>query len=474
MKNALGLRRFGLVATLAIAILAIGGGTAIAWFTSHSSEHYKKRAAAVAAYSKAKPKNVIFMLGDGMGLSEVTAARYYQGAKKPLNIDRLKITGFDTTWSVKPGGGPDYLPDYDSESASTATMWATGKKTIDGRLGQGPSTAANVPGTNYKNIAEVFRAQGKLTGNVSTAEVTDATPGAIAAHISQRGCQGPANMTACASEKKDNGGLGSVAEQSIDAGFNVILGGGRGRYTQTNTGGTYAGKTVVEQAQAKGYQYVTDAAGLSAINNKSKPVLGLFNNGNMALEWSGPAASLGKGNTPVACTEGQRPSNEPSLSAMTSKALKLLDNRKGFFLQVEGASIDKQDHASNACGQIGETIAFDDAIGVVMDYQRTHPDTLVVITADHSHTSQIVEEEASGSALPTGYSTNLISKDGQTLTLTYGTAGYGGAGNAPVATPPSQQHTGAAVPVWGAGPGALDVLGTNDHTDLFNVFQGKR
>ena len=163
---------------------------------------------------------------------------------------------------------------------------------------------------------------------------------------------------------------------------------------------------------------------------------------------------------------------------MTSKAIKLLENRKGFFLQVEGASIDKQDHATNACGQLGETVAFDKAIGVALDYQRSHPDTLVVVTADHAHTSQIVSEDAEGVGLPTGYSTNLLSKDGQTLTLAYGTAGFGGtdaitgAVKAPVATPPSQQHTGAVVPVWAKGPGALAVLGTNDHTDLVQVLGG--
>jgi alkaline phosphatase/streptomycin-6-phosphatase len=96
-----------------------------------------------------------------------------------------------------------------------------------------------------------------------------------------------------------------------------------------------------------------------------------------------------------------------------------------------------------------------------------------VVTADHSHTSQIVGEDATGSGIPTGYSTNLLSKDGQTLSLTYGTAGYGGApGAGPVAVPPSQQHTGAVVPVWASGPGGLAVLGTNDHTDLFQTLGG--
>jgi alkaline phosphatase len=279
-------------------------------------------------------------------------------------------------------------------------------------------------------------------------------------------------MGPCASETKAAGGLGSIAEQEVDHRVDVLLGGGRGRFEQTMTGGPFAGRTVVEQAQAQGWQYVTDAAGLSGVRSASRPVLGLFAAGNMSLEWSGPAASLGKGNAPAACSEHQRPANEPSLAAMTGKAIGLLENRRGFFLQVEGASIDKQDHATNACGQLGETVAFDDAIGVALDYQRTHPDTLIVVTADHAHTSQIVSEDASGGGVPTGYSTNLTTKDGQTLSLTYGTAGFGGAGNAPLAAPPSQQHTGAVVPVWGKGPGALDVLGTNDHTDLFDLLRG--
>ena len=86
---------------------------------------------------------------------------------------------------------------------------------------------------------------------------------------------------------------------------------------------------------------------------------------------------------------------------MTTKAISCSSREQrsnGFFLQVEGASIDKQDHAANACAQIGETVAFDKAIGVALDYQRTHPDTLIVVTADHGHTSQIVAEDANGTA----------------------------------------------------------------------------
>jgi alkaline phosphatase/streptomycin-6-phosphatase len=459
---------FVLAASLAVAALGAGTATATGLFSHHDSTEH----AVVAALVDKHPDNVIFFLGDGMGTQEITAARYYQGVHNSLNVDRMPFTGFDTTWSVKPGAGPNYLPDYDPDSASTGTMWATGQKTIDERISQGPSSAINVPGPNLKTVLELAQKRGMKVGDVSTAEITDATPAVLASHISLRGCQGPADMAACPSETKAAGGLGSIAEQEVDHKVDVLLGGGRNRFTPAISGGPDNGKTVIESAQAKGYRYVTDAAGLSAVPNGNKPVLGLFNPSNMSLEWSGPAASLGKGNAPAPCNENQRPANEPSLAAMTQRSIELLENRRGFFLQVEGASIDKQDHATNACGQLGETVAFDNAIGVALDYQRRHPDTLIVVTADHSHTSQIVGEDAGGSGVPTGYSTNLTTKDGQTLSLTYGTAGYGGPGAAPVAAPPSQQHTGAVVPVWASGPGGLAVLGTNDHTDLFDVLGG--
>jgi len=471
--------RLSTVLAAALVVAALGAGTAAATGAFSANPSKPEVRAIRSALHDRDPKNVIFLLGDGMGTQEITAARYYQGVKKPLNVDRMPFTGFDTTWSVKPAASSPYLPDFDPDSASTGTAWATGRKTIDERISQGPSSAENVPGPNLTTVLEIAQKRGMKTGDVSTAEITDATPAVLASHISLRGCQGPANMAACPLETKGAGGLGSIAEQEVDHKVDVLLGGGRGRFTQTIGSGPDTGKTVVESAQAKGYRYVTDAAGLNAVPEDGKPVLGLFNSSNMALEWTGPAASTGKGNAPVACSENQRPAAEPSLAAMTEKAIDLLDSNgkgkgkdKGFFLQVEGASIDKQDHATNACGQLGETVAFDKAIGVALDYQEDHPDTLVVVTADHSHTSQIVGEDASGSGLPTGYSTNLLTREGQTLSLTYGTAGYGGPGLPPSAAPPSQQHTGAVVPVWASGPGGLDVLGTNDHTDLFETLGG--
>jgi alkaline phosphatase len=425
------------------------------------------------AAQAAAAKNVIMFLGDGMGVSETTVARYYQyGAAGTMHLDALPYTGFQTTWSVKPGAGPKYKPDYDPDSASTGTMWATGKKTIDERISQGPSTALDKPGTNYRTILEVFKAAGKRVGNVSTAEITDATPAVLDSHISIRGCQGPKDMTLCPNETKAKGGLGSIAEQTVDHHVDVVLGGGKGRFDETGgliAGGADNGKTVLQSAQRQGYKIIYRTAQLNDLKPANLPVLGLFTAGNMTTEWTGPQATTGAGVPAHKCDTTNRPGNEPALAAMTTKAIELLQNPNGFFLQVEGASIDKQDHAANACGQIGETIAFDRAIGVALKYQEEHPDTLIIVTADHSHTSQIVSEDSSGTGDPTGYSDNLTTKDGQVMRVTYGTAG----GPGPAATPPSQQHTGAAVPIWAKGPGAAAILGTTDHTDLFKIFQGK-
>ena len=107
------------------------------------------------------------------------------------------------------------------------------------------------------------------------------------------------------------------------------------------------------------------------------------------------APTPGAGSPTTRCDEDFRPANEPSLAAMTKKSIELLDDdRDGFFLQVESASIDKRDHASDLCGQIGETLQLDEALKVALAFQRKHPDTLVVETADHSHTSQIVGDTA--------------------------------------------------------------------------------
>lgn len=452
------MHRRTLAATTAGLALAIGGtSTAIAVTAGAERERSPELARAIDAKP---PRNVILLVGDGTGESELTAARYYQGVGKKLALDSLPFRGVATTYAVRDRkGSPDYAPD----SASTATAWSTGVKTLDNRISQRPTNRiTTVGGNNLPTTIELAKAAGKRTGNVSTAEITDATPAAPTSHISQRACQGPQDTAkSCPAETRAVGGKGSIAEQQVRLRADVTLGGGRARYEQLQDNGR---RTTLQQAEREGYQVVGDAAGLQKVRSvRTAPVLGLFTSGNMTTELAGPQAALG-GNT-ATCKTGNRPANEPALADMTSKAIELLDqgNRKGFFLQVEGGSIDKQNHAANPCGQIGETLALDKAVAVAQEYQRKNPDTLIVVSADHSHTSQIVPDESTGDDAPTGYSQTLRTADGQPLRIAYGTAG--GAGRPTPA--PSQEHTGAAVPVLASGPQGANATGTIDQTDLY-------
>ncbi len=453
-------KHLALFAVMVFAAIAVAGAVATAHYDDGADDNSREIKKLI---DSDKPKNVILLIGDGMGDSEITLARYYgKGAAGTLSMETLPFTGELITYGLSAGPGPSYPPNYVPDSAPTATAWSTGKKTIDARLSQGPSAAENIPGSNdgYKTTFEIADRRGMRVGNVSTAEITDATPAAPSSHISQRACQGPADTrTICSTEAKGAGGLGSIAEQQIDHLLDVNLGGGRNRFLQTLDGNT---DTVIDYAKDEGYRYVETATDLDAVSSLNKgPVLGLFNTGNMTTEFKPliAATTPGAGGPTFRCDETNRPANEPSLEAMTKKAIQLLENRKGFFLQVEGASIDKRDHASDVCGQIGENLAFDKAIAAALAYQKKNRDTLVVITADHSHTSQIVP---AGQDTPGFYAT-LQSADGVPIRVSYGTG----------KTPPGQSHTGARVPVAAIGPQATNVMGIRDQTDLFQTLIGR-
>lgn len=402
-----------------------------------------------------KAKNVILLIGDGMDEQQITAARNYElGADGRFALDTLRYTGDKTTYSITPAGEPDYTP----ESASTATAWSTGSKTVDGRI----STDRNDKDL-HPTILELAKSKGLKTGNVSTAELTDATPAAQMAHVANRSCQGPQNMGACPQDRKSAGGPGSIAEQSIDNRVDVLLGGGAARYDQPITEGPDAGQTVSQDAAEDGYQVVRNEGELAAVRPGQR-VLGLFNAGNQTQEWTGqPASNPPSG--PQVCNEAnrdQKATPEPSLSQQTQKAIDLLgakkSSKKGFFLQVEGASIDKRAHASDPCGQIGELVAFDKAVKVALDYARKNKDTQVMVTGDHSHTPQIIEDDSN----PPGFASRLTTKEGQVETISYGTG----------RTPSSQEHTGAQIRIAAEGPGAVNVLGLIDDTDQYGIMAG--
>ncbi len=409
-----------------------------------------------AAIQKPGAKNVILIIGDGMGDSEITIGRnYLVGAGGALGgLDALPLTGQMTHYSLKKDGKTDYTPD----SAATGTEWATGVKTYDNAI------SVDIHEKPYQTILQYAKQSGRATGNVTTSEIQDATPAVQLAHIRQRSGYGPVATSAkCASFAKENGGLGSISEQLLDTRPDVTLGGGSATFAEKATAGKWAGKTLEQQAKERGFHYITaksDLAGVSAANQK-KPLLGLFSAGNMPVKFA-PLLATADGATKAAASCKANPdfSSVPALGTMTTKAIDLLTKndsgkKSGFFLQVESASIDKKDHAADACGQIGETDQINDAIKAALKFAKKDGNTLVIVTADHAHTSQIVD-----GATP-GLTAKVLTTEGSEMLIAYGTAPFGG----------SQQHTGSQVRVAGYGPGAANVVGLIDQTDLHFIMK---
>lgn len=464
----------------------------------------------IATIGNKNAKNVILFLGDGMGDSEITVARdYLKGANghfdgldavgQPSALDDVQAgTGQYTTFSVgngskdsavgKDGDGklvanpnPGKLTPVTDSSAS-GSAWATGTKTYNNAVD------VDIYGNPQLNLFELAKAAGKATGNVTTAEIQDATPAVLESHSSERACYGPQGKTDGTSNNaskqclinqlKENGGIGSISEQLLDTRADVTIGGGSKYFRQTVQGGEYKGKTVWEQAKEMGFQTVeNDPAAMNALQYKDgQPVLALMSDGNMPTKFNPSKATAkdpAKDANPTVCTlNADWLGNQgSSLKDMTKKALDLLNanpngQKNGFFLQVEGASIDKQDHAGNACGQIGETDDFDQAIAYAMQNVDL-TNTLVIVTADHAHTSQILNAQPAYAL-----STVLKTADGNNMVVSYGTAqddsrdadgGYNGG---------DMEHTGTQLRIAASGPGAQRVIGLTDQTDNFYTIAG--
>jgi alkaline phosphatase len=328
-----------------------------------------------------RAKNVIMFLGDGMGDSEITVARNYAvGAANRLSMDSLPLTGEYTTYAVKAGTWE--TPDYVTDSAASGTGWATGHKTYNNAISVDPVTKAPL-----YTILELAQRAGFKTGNVTTAELTDATPAVLDSHVSLRACQGPATWRRARPRPKRR--AGSARSPS--------------RPSSTTSTSSWAGASSASTRRSRAARSSARASSIDLLAQKAK-------------------ADKGKGN-------------------------------KGFFLQVEGASIDKQDHAENPCGQIGETVEFDRSIQVALDWAKAHPDTLIIVTADHGHTSQIVEAQTDSDHSPGAVAT-LITADGQPMVVNYATNLDGR----------SQSHTGTEVRVAAQGPQAANVVGITNRT----------
>lgn len=408
-----------------------------------------------ASLSNRPVKHVILFIGDGTSESEITSARnYVEGASGYFKgLDVLPFTGAYTTYALKKGTKEI---EYVTDSAASASAWSTGTKTYNGALG------IDTNDNKKTSILKIAKAAGYATGNVTTTELQDATPAALVAQINKRGCYGPVKTSKdCSAFALENNGPGSITEQLLTTKADVTLGGGAKTFTETVTAGAYKGMTLLDQAQKMGYQVVHNLDGLKAVQSadQSKPLLGLFAPGNLPVIWSGPAA-VADGNKQASSTCNVNPefnSSVPKLKDMTAKAIELLQsNKKGFFLQVESGSIDKQNHAANACGQIGETVQLDEAIQVALEFAKKNPDTLIIVTGDHAHTSQIIPNSSDSP----GKTVKLLTKDGADMTINYATTKDG-----------SQQHTGAQVRTAAYGPHAGNVSGLLDQTDLYFIMR---
>ncbi|TNI90123.1 alkaline phosphatase [Aeromonas allosaccharophila] len=315
----------------------------------------------VATKPAAQPTNVIFFLGDGMGLNTLTAARIYGvGEEGDLTIDTLPETAFIKTFS------------HDAQvtdSAPSMAAYMTGVKSNNGVISMDgdatyESDCSKSAGKPVTTLLELAKADGRGTGVVTSTRVTHATPAATYAHICNR------DLEADIATQLVPGGKGY--NSALKEGLDVVLGGGSSFFLpKADKGKREDGRNLISEMQAKGYQF---ASNLDELNkaDAGKPLLGLFGSSHMKYDLD-------------------RPASEPSLAQMTLAAIKQLKGKeKGYFLMVEGGRIDHALHDTNAKRALQDTLAFDNAIKAAIDeVKKSDPElknTLIVVTADHDHT----------------------------------------------------------------------------------------
>lgn len=431
------------------------------------------RAQEAARGGTAAPK-VILIIGDGMDQHQITIARdYLAGHRGRLTLDTLPVRSnvqIQTVAEENPS-----MPEYVADSANTATAMASGIVTSAGRIGTTAGTDLDVP-----TIMEIAAAAGFGTGIVATSSVTDATPASFVAHVSYRLCESPRSMLPagananalsgnCPADLKANGGKGSIAEQIAASRVDIVLGGGERYFAQVAEGERRM--TVRDKAVANGFRVITTAAELASLKRGSK-VLGLFAPGTMPVQWRGAGGAQAQrvqrdesGRVvlpePFVCEPDPAYGATPTLVAMAGAALAHLDDGRSFVLMVESSSIDKQSHARRPCGQIGELKQLDETLELVLEYAAAHPETLVLVTADHSQAAQLIPERSwlgANSASP-GHFARILTPEGAIMGVNYATNDSN----------LQEDHTGADVPLFAYGAAANEVPPAVRQTDIFGI-----
>lgn len=454
--------------------------------------------------NKRKAKNVILFLGDGMGITTITAARILEGQMRGMKGEENKLSfeKFPHLAHSKTYQANQQTPD----SAPTMTSIVTGSKANDGTLSIAPNVigpdpvAAAKPENRLTTILEQAEQNGLWTGVVSTARITHATPGACYAHTPHRDWEADADLSpqAAAVDYPD------IARQLLDfhqrdttmngkpsRGLEVVMGGGRSKFLTTSDADPEdAGKTgdrksrnLVNEWTGRGGVFVFDQKGFDAVDPATTgPVLGLFERSHMEFELDRARDTAG----------------EPSLTQMTEKAIRILKRSpKGFFLMIEAGRIDHGHHAGNAKRALTDAAELSRAVQRATEL--VGDDTLIIVTADHSHVFTMAGYPTRGNPILGLVVTNddatglpasgpAKAKDGKPFT----TLGYA---NGPGATPggeprpdlshvdttaddfrqsalvplDSETHGGEDVAIFARGPQAYLFQGTMEENSIYFV-----
>ncbi len=438
-----------------------------------------------------RARNIILFVGDGMGITTVTASRIYQGQKakrdgvtNKLVFESLPYSAFSRTYS------------HDSQvtdSAPSASAMTTGVKSRNGTINVTSAVGENDCAAGMKNpvttIAELAEIAGMATGAVTTTRVTHATPAAVYAHTAGRDWESDTDLPGDAAKA----GCVDIARQLVEMkygdGLDVVMGGGRDRFFPADLtdpeypdkkGTRKDGKNLVEAWLSRysgNGSFVWNRAGFTALDPvKAGHVLALFEPSHMQFE----------------ADRGKDKAGEPSLSAMTIKAIEILkQNRNGYFLLVEGGRIDHAHHGGNAARALEDTLAFDEAVKAALA-STDAKDTLIVVTADHSHVLSM-------SGYPSRNNPILGLVDGANgqadkatdgkphTTLSYANGPGAGADGKPrddlsdddtksldfkqqaLVPMRAETHGGEDVPIYASGPWAHLFAGTVDQQYIFHV-----
>ena len=319
-----------------------------------------------------KPKNIVLLIGDGMGVSQVFAGITANGGK--LFLDNFKHIGFSKTSSSS---------HYITDSAAGGTALAAGVKTYNGAIGVDPGKKP------VKSILHEAIEKGLAGGLVSTSSITHATPASFIAHQAARSS------------------YEAIAADFLNTEIDVFIGGGYKHFTDRQDG-----KNLAKELEAKGYKVLQNLEEIATV--KSGKLAGLT----------------------AAEHNGRMQERMDMLPVATKTALNILsNNKKGFFLMIEGSQIDWAGHAKNTSYAVEDMLDFDRTIGQVLEFAAADGQTLVIVTADH---------ETGGMAVTGGdFKTGMVK------------------GSFPVT-----DHTAVMVPVFAWGPGAAEFIGIMENTDV--------